>query len=118
MKSFALQLCGCSDDLLVLVTDNAADIILFLDHNPPVAVDGDGCITTGPLADARRAIGCGPSVVLGYRVVKLINGKPVGGKTTYWTYGEWGNPGEATQEERNDAWNADTRRALTVWMQS
>lgn len=108
MNGFLITLAGSMDDMPVAFFATAKECDQFMEANPPHPVDGKGCETTGPLADACNVFGRGPSLVFGYNVTKFVGGKPVKVYMDYWLDGDWPTRAELAampDAERAEFWH-------------
>ena len=67
-RLFLITLAGTLDDMPVAIFTDREKVLTFIAENPPRPVDGAGCKTAGPLANASKVAGRGPSYVFGYEV--------------------------------------------------
>lgn len=105
---FLITLAGTIDDLPVAVFDTRAGVDAFLTTNQPAPVDGPDPVREGPLANALKIAGRGPSIVIGYQVWEIKDGLPVRSYIRRWVDGQWPGPDEyaaMSDEERAD-WHA------------
>lgn len=92
MTQYLVTLCGTMDDLPVALfsSKHARELAQqFTDNHHPFPVDGAGCETEGPLSEAAKVNGCGPSCVFGWKVFKFVDGRPVATYRVKWFDGEW-----------------------------
>lgn len=86
---FLVTLCGSMDDLPVFA-GTQRQVEQFLRTHRPFPVDGQGCEQEGPLAQACKAFGRGPSFVFGFQITQFDSfGVPAKVFKNQWFQGDW-----------------------------